>query len=237
MTGHSELLKSVSRLGLGHPPVALAFLAEAPAGIRRIDRPLPAGCSYWKRASEGHVFFTTPEDHENCAVGAFTHGVTLSPAKARELEGLIGTMVQLHYLKSEEVAGIPHRASAMQVAAYAPLGQATFDPDVVIFRGNARQIMIVSEAARAAAIFESAAAMGRPACAMIPHAATAMSGVASVGCIGNRVYTELGDDELYFAVPGTAIGRVLEQLAVILDANAALENFHRERAAALAVDT
>jgi uncharacterized protein (DUF169 family) len=229
-----ETLNSVTRLKLDLPPVAVGFLAAAPADLRRIARPMPAGCSYWKHASEGHAFYTTPEDHENCAVGAFTHGVTLAPDKVRELESLVGTMIQLQYLRSEEVAGIPHRQAPMQTVAYAPLGQASFEPDVVVFRGNARQIMLISEAARAAGIFESAAAMGRPACAMIPQAAASASGVASVGCIGNRVYTELGDDELYFAVPGKALLRVLEQLDVMLNANAALEAFHRERAAALA---
>jgi len=94
--------------------------------------------------------------------------------------------------------------------------------------------MLVSKAARAAGIFESAAAMGRPACAMLPQATGSHSAVASVGCIGNRVYTELGDDEMYFAVPGTNLPRVLEQLDIMLNANAALESFHRERAAALA---
>jgi uncharacterized protein (DUF169 family) len=121
----------------------------------------------------------------------------------------------------------------MEIVAYAPLAQATFEPEAIIFRGNARQIMLVSEAARAAGIFESAAAMGRPACAMLPQATASQSGVASVGCIGNRVYTELGDDEMYFAVPGKALPGVLEQLGVVLNANAALESFHRERAATL----
>jgi uncharacterized protein (DUF169 family) len=160
--------------------------------------------------------------------------VTLSAGKAQELESLVGTMVQLQYLRMEEVPGIPHRSTPMEIVAYAPLTDASFEPDAVIFRGNARQIMLVSEAARAAGIFESAAAMGRPACAMIPHATSSSAGVASVGCIGNRVYTELGDDELYFAVPGKALPRVLEQIDVMLDANAALESFHRERAASLA---
>jgi uncharacterized protein (DUF169 family) len=229
-----QYLEPVNRLKLNRPPVAVAFLAAPPSDLERIDRPMPAGCSYWKHASDGHAFYTTPEDHENCAVGAFTHGVTLSPEKGKELEGLIGTMVELQYLRSEEVAGIPHRGSPLQFVAYAPLTEATFNPEVVIFRGNARQIMLVSEAARAAGIFESAAAMGRPACAMIPQATSEAAGVASVGCIGNRVYTELGDDELYFGVPGIAITRVLEQLDVMLNANAALEAFHRGRAAALA---
>jgi uncharacterized protein (DUF169 family) len=230
----SALLASVTAMKFAHQPVAVAFLANPPAGLPHIDRPLPAGCGYWKHASDGHAFYTTPADHENCAVGAFTHGVTLTPAKAQELESLVGTMIELRYLRSDEVGGIPRRKAPMQVAAYAPLAQATFGPDVIIFRGSARQIMLVSEAARAAGIFESGAAMGRPACAMLPQTIAAASGVASVGCIGNRVYTELGDDELYFAVPGPAIARVLEQLGVMQAANAALEVFHRERAAALA---
>src|ERR1700704_586221 len=118
MSISAQLLKPLARLNLDRPPVAVAFLAAPPSGLSRIERPMPAGCSYWKHASEGNAFYTTPEDHENCAVGAFTHGVMLSPAKATELEGLIGTMVQLQYLRSDEVAGIPHRSSPMEVVAY-----------------------------------------------------------------------------------------------------------------------
>ena len=105
----------------GPAPVAVAFLTAPPAGMERIDRPAAAGCGYWKHASDGHAFYTTPEDHQNCTVGAFTHGVTLPPAKAEELQSLMGTMIELQYLRSDEVAGIPHRGSPMQVAAYAPL--------------------------------------------------------------------------------------------------------------------
>jgi len=39
------------------------------------------------------AFYTMPEDHQNCPVGAFTHGVTLAPAKAQELQSLVGLMV------------------------------------------------------------------------------------------------------------------------------------------------
>ena len=72
--------------------------------------------------------------------------------------------------------------------------------------GRARQIMLVAEAARAAGIAGDGAAMGRPACAMIPAVLGGPTGVTSLGCIGNRVYTGLGDDELYFTIPGPKIG-------------------------------
>ena len=75
--------------------------------------------------------------------------------------------------------------------------------------------------------------MGRPACAMLPRAIDATTGIASVACIGNRVYTDLGDNELYLAVPGPVLEATLNKLEAILNANVALEAFHRERAARL----
>ena len=233
MSLSSDHLQSLSTLGLARNPVALAFTDEPPAGVPRVSRAEAAGCSYWKLASEGQSFYTTPEDHVNCPIGAITHGVELSAQQGKELEGLIGTMLRLEYVKSDEVRTIPHRDGPMRVAVYAPLDRASFAPEVVIFRGNARQMMLVTEAARHAGAFEAGAVLGRPACAMIPVALNLRRGVASVGCVGNRVYTGLGDDELYVAVPGAAIDRVLIALETILAANNELEHFHQTRAMAL----
>jgi uncharacterized protein (DUF169 family) len=216
-------------LNLQWRPVAVAFMAAPPAGLPRVDRPLPAGCAYWKHASEGSSFYTTPEDHYGCTVGSFTHNVTLPEDKAKELESVVGTMVSLEYLSGDDVPGIPRRQEPMQIAAYAPLADAAFTPDVVIFRGNAKQLMLVSEAARSAGVFSSGDIMGRPACAMIPHTINTGGAVASFGCIGNRVYTELTDDEFYVSVPGSGLAGTLERLAVILNANKQLEAFHQAR--------
>jgi len=226
--------RSLAQLQLVHAPIAVAFLPTPPPGLPKVSRPDAASCGYWKQASEGRAFYTTADDHENCPVGAFTHGVPLSPAKGEELQGLVGTMVELKYLKMEEVPQIPHRIEPLRVAAYAPLGQATFPADVVIFRGNARQIMLVSEAARRAGAFDAGAVLGRPACAMLPQSLSGGASVMSVACVGNRVYTGLADDELYIGVPGATVDRVLAELDTILTANEELEKFHRARKAALA---
>ena len=223
---HASVL---SKLALANAPVAIAFVSEAPEGLSRIDKALPASCSYWTEASNGRSFYTAADDHTSCPVGAFTHGVALTDRQSSELHALLGMMTALHYVKKEEIPLIPHRTDPMRFAVYAPLASASSNPDAVIFRGNARQIMLLSEAARAAGGFDAAAIMGRPACAMLPQAVSAQAGVASVGCIGNRVYTLLGDDELYLTVPGTAIERLLDQLETVLAANAALEQFHRNR--------
>ena len=54
-------------------------------------------------------------------------------------------------------------------------------------------------------------------------------GVASLGCIGNRVYTEMDDDELYYALPGKHVAAVVQKLAEIVNANRELEKYHRAR--------
>jgi uncharacterized protein (DUF169 family) len=217
-------------LNLAHRPVAIAFLSTPPANLARIERAAAAGCAYWKHASDGHAFYTTVEDHFNCPVGAYTHGADLPAATANELQGLVGTMVQLRYVRADEVPQIPRRTEPLQIAAYAPLADASFTADVVIFRGNARQVMLLSEAARAVGAFAEGTAMGRPACAAIPQALASSGGVASIGCIGNRVYTMLGDDELYLIVPGSVVEQMLSELPTIVAANAELERFHRARA-------
>src|SRR5262249_18717926 len=123
----------------------------------------------------------------------------------------------------------PQRTEPLNVPVSAPLDVATFTPDVVIIRGNVRQMMLISEAARSAGVFNGADILGRPACAMIAHANDTGDAVASFACIGNRVYTNLADDELYVTIPGTALAKVLDPLEVILSANAQLETYHRGR--------
>jgi uncharacterized protein (DUF169 family) len=160
--------------------------------------------------------------------------VALPADRASELEGVVGTMVGLQYIRVEEVAALPRRTAPFRVAVYAPLAETPVPPDVVLVRGRARQIMLVAEAARAAGLAGDAAAMGRPACAMIPAVlAGPAGGVTSLGCIGNRVYTGLGDDELYFTIPGARVGDVVERLEVVMHANRELEKYHEGRRASL----
>jgi uncharacterized protein (DUF169 family) len=60
--------------------------------------------------------------------------------------------------------------------------------------------------------------------------------MASTGCIGNRVYTDLGDDELYVAIPGRDLAKLLGEADVIATANVALGGYHRARRQALATE-
>jgi uncharacterized protein (DUF169 family) len=217
-------------LQLSSPPVAISFVEQAPAGVPHVAAPEPAGCGYWRRAAAGEVFFTNTDDHKGCPVGAHTHNVPLTPAEQEGLMGLVQTMVGLSYLKMEEVPLIPTRRTPMQVAVYAPLATAPTAPDVVLVRGNARQLMLLAEAAQAAGVAGGTPTMGRPTCAVLPEAINSDLTSASFGCIGNRVYTGAGENDAYFAIPGSKLKAVEDSLAVIVRANQELEKFHRARA-------
>jgi uncharacterized protein (DUF169 family) len=222
-----ELLTTT--LALTSPPVGLAFVGAAPPGVDRVSGPAPSGCTYWKDAAAGRVFYTEASDHFGCPVGAHTHNAAMPPEKVKELEGMIGTMVGLRYLKGEEVAAIPRRERALEVAVYGPLRKLPVDPDVVLVRGDARQLMLLLEAATAAGLAKGAQVMGRPTCAMIPASLASGEVTTNLGCIGNRVYTGLADTELYAAIPAAGIDALSGELAAIAAANVALEKFHTER--------
>jgi len=216
-------------LGLKLPAVAIAFRDVAPADIPRVTAPAPAGCGYWKLAAEGRTFYTEASDHYTCPVGAHTHGVELPPQVATELNELVKSMVGLQYLTMAEIPMIPHRQEAFHVALYAPVTKATFTPDVVLIRGTVRQLMLLAEAAQSAGIAGGSATMGRPTCAVLPETLQSGQTASSFGCIGNRVYTGLGDDEGYYAIPGARLTDVVEKLSIIIEANRHLEAFHRSR--------
>jgi uncharacterized protein (DUF169 family) len=216
-------------LDLQWPPIAVAFHASAPPDLQRVGTAAPSGCTYWKLAAEGKIFYTEAADHYNCPIGSFTHGIDLPPAQAQELEGLVGTMIGIEYIRQEEIPTIPRRDAPFRVAVYAPLCEAPFDADVVLVRGNAKQMMLVAEAAGAAGLSGDGALMGRPTCAMIPAAIQGGYVTTSLGCIGNRVYTGLGDDEFYAAIPGAKLAPLVDKLSTIVTANRELESFHRTR--------
>ncbi len=216
-------------LGLERHPVAVAFLDKPPEDLPRVEQVAAAGCSYWKRAADGQAFFTEATDHYGCPIGAHTHGIDLPEEQGAELEEVIGTMVELEYLEMQEVAGIPRREESFGVVSYAPLAETTFEPDVVLVRGSARQMMVLAEAAHAAGVACQTSMVGRPTCAAIPEVLQSGLSATNLGCIGNRVYTELADDELYFAFAGQQLEKIVERLSAIVNANKQLEIYHRQR--------
>ena len=217
-------------LDLAIAPVAVTFQEEAPAGVQRISESAVSSCTYWKLAAAGQHFYTDAVDHHGCPIGAHTHGIDLPPEKADELNSLVSTMVELEYLSPDEVPDIPRRKQSFGVATYQPAKDASTTPDALLVRGNAKQIMLLAEAAHAAGVSTDSSMVGRPTCAVIPAVIESGGAHTNLGCIGNRVYTEMPDDELYFVAAGAKIESISEHLATIVNANNELDKFHAGRA-------
>jgi uncharacterized protein (DUF169 family) len=234
MAAWAEVEQTVTQaLGLSRRPVAIAFHDAPPAGVSAFAGTEPSGCSFWRLAGAGRTFYTVPSDHHNCPIGSHTHAVTLPAARASELEQALGFMAGLGYVRMGEVPGIPVLPRTPGAVVYAPLGETPVDPDVVLVAGRPGRLMLLLEAAGRAGVATQPGLLGRPTCMALP-AVLAGGAVASAGCIGNRVYTDLGDDEMYIAVAGRDLVRVAGELATIIAANDALATYHHERRRTLA---
>jgi len=209
-------------------PVAVAFLDSPPAGVSRFEGTEPSGCSFWRLAAAGKIFYTLPENHFNCAVGAYTHNIPLSPEREKETEKTLKMMFDLGYVKPEEVPQIPRLAQTPKAIVYAPLGETPVAPDVVLFVCKPAGAMLLNEAAARAGVSSGTPALGRPTCMALP-ASLAHGSILSLGCIGNRVYTGLGEGEMYFVLRGKDLAAVADALAVIAGANSALQTYARGR--------
>lgn len=229
MADYQAIEQQLSKiLDLPRRPVAVSFRENAPVEVPKFTGTAPSGCSFWRIAAQGRTFYTVANDHYNCPIGSYTHGFDLPAERSQELGETLALMAGIGYIRMEEVPSIPRLQKAPGVVIYAPLGDTPVAPDVVLFAGRPGRLMLLQEAAARAGAIAQAPLFGRPTCMALP-AALASGSVASTGCVGNRVYTEVGDDELYVVVPGKDLPLIAEQARTIAAANAQLSDYHRQR--------
>lgn len=234
MSDYRELEQRITRLlSLKKRPVAVKFQEAAPSGIEKFAGSQPSGCSFWRLAAAGGTFYTVPADHYNCPIGSYTHGISLPPERAHELDQTLGLMVQIGYVKMEEVLGIPCQPKSPGAVIYSPLGESPTAPDVIVIAGAAAQIMVLNEAAQRAGVAAQIPMLGRPTCMGLPAAMTHGT-IVSSGCIGNRIYTDLGEGELYAIVRATDLPEIAHELETVVAANSQLAQYHRSRRESLA---
>ncbi|HZM96520.1 MAG TPA: DUF169 domain-containing protein [Vicinamibacterales bacterium] len=233
MTDYSQIERRLTDvLRLSRRPVAIAFRDTPPEGVLPLTGSQPSSCSFWRLAAAGNVFYTVPSDHFNCPVGSFTHNITLPPERESELKDVLAMMWEIGYIKMEDIPAISRLPVTPAVTVYAPLSQTPVAPDAVLIAGTPAKLMLLHEAATRAAK-TVLPLLGRPTCMAIPAALS--GGVASsLGCIGNRVYTGITDEQFYTVIAGSDLDVIAEELDTIVTANAKLAEFHLTRRATLA---
>ena len=225
--GQADRLTAALELTL--PPIAIAFPDAVPDDVPEFDGTVPAGCVFWEEAAT-RTFATSSAHHALCSIGIHTHHLAGAPAsQPAELGAALEAMMGLDYVREEEVAAIPVLAREAKHAVYGPLREFPLVPDVVLLFTDARQGLVMSEAV-ARVDGEVAPAMGRPACAAVPHAANGGTAAMSLGCCGARAYLDaLSDDVALWALPASRLDEYSKEIGVLAEANRTLAAFHERR--------
>jgi len=208
-------------------PVAISFVDTPPPGVAPLEGMAASSCGYWPLAAGGRVFYTTAAQHQNCPVGGYTHNLLL-PETMPQLNQALDLMSGIGYVSMEEIPGIFRMEKTCGAVVYAPLGEAPVEPSVVVTAGRPARVMLLAEAAHRAGASSSLPLLGRPTCMALP-AALAQGMVTSAGCTGARVYTGIGEDELYVVLRGADLEGIAREIDTIQSANQTLTGYHQER--------
>jgi uncharacterized protein (DUF169 family) len=231
VSAHQTIAATLAdRLGLDMPPIALTFAKAAPSGVATSTATVPSACAFWREAERG-VFFAPAASHFNCPVGSMVMGFNLPENVSAELMGLVGTMTKCGYISGEEPAKIPVNKAQSEGIVYGPLAQFPIEPDAVLLWLKPAQAMIWSEASGGAdwACGKPTAVFGRPACAAIPAAMGGAQPAMSLGCMGMRTFTEIGDDRMLAVIPGERLQAFAEALTQSRTVNDTMREFYEGR--------
>lgn len=232
---HTDVAVTIqNNLALSTAPIGLAFVTEAPPGVKQFKGIVPSACTFW-RLAEREVFYASAEDHFNCPIGVMTMGFDMPKAKMDELMGLVGEMCRIGYLGETEPAGIPTVKQPKQGIVYGPVADMPMAPDIMLCWVTPYQAMLLSEAAHTSdwAGPKGATATGRPACATLPLALEAKQATMSFGCMGMRTFTDVSQGMMLAAVPAEAANQLADRLPKVMEANDKMQDFYEGRKASI----
>jgi uncharacterized protein (DUF169 family) len=215
-------------LALTAAPIAISFRAGPVDGVAPFDAPMPgplpdgrtgrvpAGCVFWMRAAES-TFATVAEDHGNCSVGSLTHGFKTLDEVAGNSD--VAALLETGWVTMDVVPQIPVVTEKPGTVVYGPLAETPIDPDVVLLRLNAKQLMVVSDAVPGLRI------EGKPQCHIVAIAKEQGEIAASVGCALSRVRTGMAATEMTCAIPATKVDEVVTAIERNSVADAAVAHY------------
>ena len=221
-------------LHLTTPPVAITFSSDAPRGVAAFDAPIPApvedgrtgrvpaGCVFWVHGAE-RTFTTVPDDHRNCSVGSYTHGMITLEEAATHSD--VGALVESGWVTPEMFPAIPAVSERPEYVTYGPLAESPVEPDVVLLRVNPKQLMVLSDALPGLRI------EGKPQCHIVAIAKESGAPAASVGCILSRTRTAMPSTESTCALPGPALADIVDRVEKTAAIDAGVSSYAAQDAA------
>jgi uncharacterized protein (DUF169 family) len=219
----SEDLQSIATqltrdLELAESPIQISYLEHAPPGVPEHPGGSPSVCTFF---SEGRrrPFYVNMKGHEACEIGAFVLGIAPEGDLGQRLMATVGMMQKEGYLAPGDEAKIPRNAQAPPFVAYGPLGSLPMAPTNVLLFAKPRAAMLAMEVSS-----QAVPVNGRPMCAVVPTLNQGAPVAVSIGCIGSRIYTQMGDDQMVVGIRGDFLGEFATRLRTIVHANAVVRD-------------
>jgi uncharacterized protein (DUF169 family) len=233
MTDYSIIeLELRETVGISKRPVAVTFLASPPQGVPKFAGRVPSGCSFFGIASGGMTFYTVPADHYNCAIGCYSCNLPLPPGHAEELEKSLRSLGDSGSIQMDAIHSVTRTAENPYTVVYSPLGDTPIEPDIAVLVVRPLQAMFLQEAALRRGIGLQIAPFGKPTC-MLLHDVLKETAVTSAGCMGNRVYNALNDDEFYMMIPAQLLNKITDEIQLIATANKKLAEYYLQQRSVL----
>jgi uncharacterized protein (DUF169 family) len=210
----SAVAKELSEaLELDHPPVQVSYLDSPPPQVAEHPGSVPSVCTFFAEG-ERRTFYAGSKAHEDCEIGAFVLGIPPEDELGKRLMSTLGTMQQEGYLEPGEEAKVPHNAKAPKYVAYGPLGSLPVPPTNVLLFARPKSAMLALEA-----VHFNSPMNGRPMCAIMPVLNAGAKVAFSMGCIGSRTYTQMGDDRMVVGIRGDYLDQFLSAVRKVRHAN------------------
>jgi uncharacterized protein (DUF169 family) len=184
-------------------PAADQHLPLARPNVHGRTGSVPAGCVFWIRGAHGE-YLTHAVDHANCSVGSLTHGFRSLPEVAGNDD--VQALLASGWVDEAGVTALPVVPKGTDTVAYAPLATASFAPQVVLVRLNARGMMTVKNAVPDLAV------EGKPQCHIVAMAKNHQRVAASVGCALSRARTGMSVDEATCVFPAATLHTLIADL-------------------------
>lgn len=223
MGRNAELATVLSyALKLVKPPIAISFRPESSRKLERNVGTVPSSCAFWSLALD-RSFYTLREDHQNCSIGAVTHGFK-KPEDAMPECGCadVAMMIETGWISRSDVECLPTMPLHDGPVSYGPLHEVEFNPDVVLLFCNPHQAMLIADAARNYKV------RSKPTCAGIPEAIKGGTVVISLGCTASRLRAGYGQNELVVVIPGAILDELVERLYAVSVADEKVSKAIRE---------
>ena len=216
MSDHLKQLASeiTQSLGLAESPIQISYLDHPPAGVPLHPGGSPSVCTFFSEGRSRSFYVDIP-GHEACEIGAFVLGIPPEGELGQRLMTTVGMMQKEGYLAPGEEGKIPRNSAAPRYVAYGPLGSLPMPPTNVLLFAKPRSAMLAMEAST-----QAVPVNGRPMCAVVPTLNHGAPVAVSIGCIGSRIYTQMGDDAMVVGIRGDFLEEFTKRLRAITHANA-----------------